>query len=107
MNENMTLKEALYYVFGLIEGYYDVTRNTDLALVTKEYSPFLSNGPAAYERWTKAVRQVTPNETLSEREALKVMLDMLKQANKEGWVHLDDVIRFITQESINKDVFKS
>ena len=115
----MTLRESFYYIYGILECYYDKTRDEELVMLGSDLNPFLwydptatpeevsTGDPATWGDWLKAVNKVSPNKLITMQEALKAMMELLKQYNQNEWGHLDEIIRFFSQDSINKDVFKT
>lgn len=93
----MTLKEAYIYIFRILNKYWYATHDDGLGDILSEMNPFLwkdgnSADPAAWEDWLRVVQTVTSKESITEAEAMKAMISLLKDYHEQGWVDLAKVI---------------
>jgi hypothetical protein len=94
----MSKAEALFYIFGIIEERYFLTKDdqvgqlcTDLNPGGREGNILYTGDPAAWSDWEESVNKITTDEQISEIQALKAMIELMKTYNKQGF-HLDETI---------------
>jgi hypothetical protein len=95
----MNLKEAYIYMYDLLQSYYLFNKNNELAPVLAGFainpSPsdrIISDDQAAWYDWIDAVRKVTQNDELNERDTLNAMIILLKEYNDHHGFELSQVI---------------
>jgi hypothetical protein len=93
----MSLEESYNYMFDALSNHYAEMHDNELGAMLGGFDkshrgkPF---DPAAWHDWIDAVRKVTSNETITENEALKAMLVLLKEYNDHHGFDLSKVIEF-------------
>ena len=99
----MTLEQAYKYIFKILDNYYDKTHNDELGALLSGLNPHLfkkriSADPAAWDDWMDAVQKVTPRENITEDEARKAMLMLMKEYNDHHGFDLEEVIKYFKQQ---------
>ncbi len=91
----MTLKESYEYMFHKLTRYYETTHNNELGGMLGGFDTSLNGKPfdrAAWHDWLKAVKKVTLNEEVTQDEAFKATLFLLKEYNDHHGFELSEVI---------------
>jgi len=95
-------------MLGILDTYYDITRNNELGGLLGGLSLFGPNplgerplDPASWDDWTKAVRKITSNDSLDDLQTLQATVSLLKEYNDNQGFDLKEVINFV-QKQIDK-----
>ena len=101
----MGRKEAYIYVFQILQEYWNKTRDEELGGILGGLNPWspLSKDerpgdPAAWQDWLDAVEKVSSNEYITEEEARKAMLVLLKEYNDHHGFDLKKTIQYFSHE---------
>jgi hypothetical protein len=96
----MNLKESYIYMYGLLKCYFSFNKNNELAPVLAGFTPhpsasdhIISDDPAAWHDWINAVKKVTEKQSITEEEAKKAMIILLREYNDHHGFILSDVIK--------------
>jgi len=98
----MTLKESYDYMVSKLSEYYSKTHNDDVGGMLGGFDTSFAGkpfDPAAWGDWEKAVRKVTPNANITEEEARKAMLVLMKEYNEHHGFDLTRVIEYFSQQN--------
>jgi hypothetical protein len=98
----MNIKEAYEYMFRELSSYYAKTHNNEVGDMLGGFDTSFTGKPfdaAAWTDWLNAVHKVNTNEYLSEKEALKAMLVLLKEYNDHHGFKLKNVIKYYSHKN--------
>jgi hypothetical protein len=103
----MTHKEALLHIFYILNRYWIHTSDKkpidDLGLFLGEFDIISDDenptaDPAAWDDWENTIRKVTKVENVTEEDALKAMILLLKEYNDNQGFNLKIVIEHFEKE---------
>jgi hypothetical protein len=101
----MTIHEAYIYVFGLLNGYWEKTKNVDLSQILSEmtlWHPLSWQGksadPAIQHDWLKAVQKITNDDSLNDTQAIQAAYYFLKEYNDNQGFDFKDELAFLSQK---------
>ncbi len=97
----MTLIESYNYMFNKLSGYYAKTRNNELGAMLGGFDTSFGGkpfDPAAWHDWVTAVKKVTPSENITEEEAHKAMLVLMREYNEHHGFKLKEVIEYFSRK---------
>jgi len=85
----MTHKEALIYIFDILNKYWGETHDEGLGDLLSDLNPAFPNDvgitadPAAWYDWQKAIKGVTPCDNITEEQAFKAIIVLMKNYYKK------------------------
>jgi hypothetical protein len=98
----MTLREAYIYIFGILDGYWENSHNSELGILLGGFTFWhpLSNDektadPAAWKDWIDAVRKITVSDSINNIEALQASVYLMKEYNDHQGFQLNEVIHLL------------
>jgi hypothetical protein len=100
----MTKEEALKYVYEVIGDYYHLYHDDEAGMLLGDIDPWyiIAKGaktadPAAWHDWLDAINKVTLEDNLSEEEAQKAMLVLMKEYTNHHGFNLKKAISYFSK----------
>jgi hypothetical protein len=90
----LSKSEALFYITGIVEERWVITRDGEVNDLLSNIDPrgrktgkdeLITLDPAAWHDWEKAIKKVTDNEKITEVQAKKAIIELMKEYNKQGY----------------------
>lgn len=106
----ITIKEAYYAMFYLLDKYYDEKQNDDLGAILGSMNPtiFSDDMPAdaaLWSEWIAIVKKIVSceraDECLDTNQAFQAMVAFLSYYKKEFGVRIEEVIEDLTSNKLN------
>jgi hypothetical protein len=103
----MNKEEALIYIWDILEEYYHKSNDDEAGILLGDLDPNpirLNIGtktadPAAWNDWLDAVNMVTPNDYLTEAEAIKAIIALMEEYSKYHGYDLKKAIEYFKSSS--------
>ena len=108
----MTLVNAYLFVFNILDGYWDEIQEswneddkdalggtlTEMSYPNLEHDEnrVYTLDPAPWIDWLEAVKKVTPNDRITEKEAKNALREFLKEYKRQG-IALDKTIEYVNR----------